>query len=96
MQNRFHSTHLDPNKKAQEFKFSREVNKNSHPVLTFNNNNIVNQALLKRHCSIILGNCFSFEELNLAFSKVNKTIGLLSKLQCVMPRSAILTITELL
>ena len=45
------------------------------------------------HLGIILDNRLSFEEhLRLVFSKINRTIGLLRKLQCLIPRSALLTI----
>ena len=47
----------------------------------------------QKHLGIILDNCLSFEEhLRLVFSKINRTIGLSCKLQCLIPRSALLTI----
>ena len=79
-------------KQAQEVIFSRKVNMDSHPPLTFNNSTVF-QATSKKHLSIILNNRLSFEEhLRLVFSKINKTISLLRKLQCLIPRSALLTI----
>ena len=82
----------DPSKRAREFIFSRKVNRDSHPALTFNNNT-VRQATSKKHLGIILDNRLSFEEhLRLVFSKINRTISLLRKLQCLIPRSALLTI----
>ena len=44
----------------------------------------------QKHLGIILDNCLSFEEY--VFSKINRAIGLLRKLQCLIPRSARLTI----
>ena len=47
----------------------------------------------QRHLGIILDNCLSLEEhRRLVFSKTNRTIGLIRKLQCLAPRSALLTI----
>ena len=84
----------DPSKQPAEVIFSRTVNKDSHPPhpLTFTNS-IVYQAMSETHLGIILDNRLSFEEhLRLVFSKINRTIGLLRKLQCLIPRSALLTI----
>ena len=84
----------NPSKEVQEFIFIRKVNKDFHPSLTFNNN-IVYQSTSQNHLGITVDNCLSFEEhLRLAFSKINKTIGLLRKLQSLIPRSASLTICK--
>ena len=82
----------DPTKQAVEVIFSRKVNKDSHPTLTFNNS-IVYQAMSQKHLGTLLDNRLSFQEhLRLVFSKINRTIGLLHKLQCLIPGSALLTI----
>ena len=79
----------DPSKQAQEVTFRR---KGLSIPLTFNNN-IVYQATSQIHLGIILDNLLSFEEhLRLGFSKINRTIGLLSNLQCLIPRSALFAI----
>ena len=84
----------DPSKQAQEDIFIRKVNKDSHPPLTFNNN-IVCKATSQKHLGIIPDYRLSFEEhLRLVFRKVNITISLLCKLQCLVPRSALLTICK--
>ena len=84
----------NPSKEAQEVIFIRKVNKDFHPSLTFNNN-IGYQSTSQNHLGITVDNCLSFEEhLRLAFSKINKTIGLLRKLQSLIPRSASLTICK--
>ena len=60
--------------------------------MTFDNN-IVGQAKLQKHLGITLDNRLSFEEyLRLIISKINKTIGLLRKFQCLILRSALFTI----
>ena len=65
---------------AQEVIFSRKVNKDSQPPLTFNNS-IVYQATSQKHLGIILHNRLSFKEhLGLVSSKTNRTISLLRKL----------------
>ena len=77
----------DLSKQGREVIFSRQVNKDCH------NNNIVYQAMSQKHLGIITDNRLSFEEhLRLVFCKINRTIGLLRKLQCLIPRSALLTI----
>ena len=65
----------DPNKKAQEVIFSRKINKIKHPSLLFNQN------LIKS---------FSSQE-HLGKSKVNKIIGLLRRLQNILPRQSLIT-----
>ena len=64
----------------------------SPPPFT-SNKNIVYQATSKKHLDIIFDNRLSFEEhLRLVVSKINRTLGLLRKLQCLIPRSTLLTI----
>ena len=66
--------------------------KDSHPPLTFNHN-IVYQTTSEKHLGIILDNSLSFEEhLRPVFSKINRIIDLPRKLQCLIPRSSLLTI----
>ena len=82
----------DPNKQAQEVIFSRKIQKSSQPSLIFNNN-IVTQSLTQKHLGMFLDTKLDFQEhLKSIFSKVNKTIGLLRKLQYILPRSPLLTI----
>ena len=82
----------EPSKQVQEVIFSRKVMKDSHPTLTFNNN-IVYQTTSEKHLGIILDNSLSFEEhLRPVFSKINRIIDLPRKLQCLIPRSSLLTI----
>ena len=84
----------DPSKQAQEDIFIRKVSKGSHPLLTFNSN-IVCKATSQKHLGIIPDYRLSFEEhLRLVFSKVNITISLLCKLQCLVPRCALLTVCK--
>ena len=80
------------NKQGQEVIFSRKVKSNIHPPLFFNNN-IVSQANSQKHLGITLDFKLTFEEhlLNV-FRKVNKTIGLLRKLQNLLPRATLITI----
>ena len=82
----------DPSKQAQEVIFSRKTKKEYHPPLAFNNNN-VSETNSQKHLGVVLDNRLSFEDhFKMIINKVNKTIGLLRKLQNILPRSALLTI----
>ena len=82
----------DPNKQAQEVIFSRKLKKVCHAPLCFNNNN-VSQASSQKHLELTLDNRLIFDEhLTNVSNKVSKTIGLLRKLQNILPRAALLAI----
>ena len=82
----------DPNKQAQEVLFLAKIQKSSQPSLIFNNN-IVTQSISQEHLGLFLDTHLDFQEhLNSIFSKVYKTIGLLRKLQHILPRSPLITI----
>ena len=82
----------DPSKQAQEVMFSRKSNKDYHPPLAFNNNNVP-ETDSQKHLGIILDICSSFANpLKMILNKVNKTVGLLRKLHNVLPRPALLTV----
>ena len=82
----------DPNKQAQEVIFSRKLNKVCHPPLCFNNNN-VSQASSQKHLGLTLDNRLTFDEhLTNVSNKISKTIGLLRKLQNILPSPALCTI----
>ena len=81
----------DPTKQAQEVIFSRKLKKVCHPSLFFNNN--VSQPSSQKHLGLTLDNWLTFDEhLTNVSSKISKTIGLLWKLQNILPRPALLTI----
>ena len=82
----------DPSKQAQEVIFSRKTKKEYHPPLAFNSNNVL-ETNSQKHLGVVLDNRLFFEDhLKMISNKVNKTIGLLRKLQNILPRSALLTI----
>ena len=82
----------DPSKQAQEVIFCRKTKKEYHPPLAFNNNNVP-EPNSQKHLGVVLDNRLSFEDdFKMIINKVNKTIGLLRKLQNILPRSALLTI----
>ena len=82
----------DPSKQDQEVIFSRKTNKDYHPPLAFNNNNVT-ETDSQKHLGIVLDNHLSFENhLKMILNKVNKAIGLLRKLHNILPRSVLLTI----
>ena len=82
----------DPKKEAQEVIFSRKSKATSHPPLVFNNNNVM-QVASQKHLGTILDTQLSFEKhLETVPCKINKTIGLIHKLQNLLPRSALITL----
>ena len=75
----------DPGKQAQEVIFSRKTKKEYHPPLAFSNNNVL-ETNSQKHLCVFLDNHLSLEDhLKMILNKVNKTIGLLSKLQNILP-----------
>ena len=82
----------DPSKQAQEVLFSRKIQKTCHPSIYFNNKS-VKQVTSQKHLGLILDSKLNFQEhLQNILNKVNKTIGLLRKLQNILPREPLLTI----
>ena len=82
----------EPSKQAQEVIFSRKIKKPSHPMLIFNNSQVI-QTPYQKH----FGGLFSDEKLNFSqylkyiANKVNTFIGLLHKLQNVLPKRSLVT-----
>ena len=71
----------DPSKQGQETIFIRKTKKICHPLLCFNNS-IVLQSPYQKCLGIFLYAWLTFEEyLKVITTKINKTIGLLCKLQ---------------
>ena len=68
----------DVNKQAQEVIFSRKIKSNIHPSFVLDND-IVSQTNSTNYLLHV-------------FKKVNKTIGLLRKLQNLLPRTTLITI----
>ena len=86
------SFNADPNKQDQEVIFSRKLKTFCHPSLRFNNNN-VSQASSQKHLGLTLDNRLTFDKyLTNVSNKISKTIGLLRKLQNILPRPTLLTI----
>ena len=77
----------DPTEQAQEAFFSRKTKKLPHPPLVFNNANVT-QPIYQKHLGIILDSKLRFENhINMVTTKINKAIGLLRKLQNLLPRT---------
>ena len=82
----------DPAKQAYKVIFSRKAKKIYHPPLVFNNTT-VSQSLSQKHLSVILDSKLTFDEhLKMVSIKISKTLGLLRKLDNLLPRSALITI----
>ena len=82
----------DPTKQALEVIFSRKTTKLPHPPLVFNNTNVT-QLIYQKHLGIILDSKLTFEShINMVTTKINKTIGLLLKLQNLSRRTFLIKI----
>ena len=82
----------DPSKQAQEVVFSCKIQRTCHPSIYFNNKS-VKQVPSQKHLQLILDCKLNFQEhLQNILNEVNKTIGLLRKLQNILPREPLLTI----
>ena len=83
---------LEPRKQVLDVILCRKIQKTFHPSIYFNNKS-VKQVPSQKHLGLILDNKLNFQEqLQNILNKVNKTIGLLLKLQNILPREPLLTI----
>ena len=82
----------DPSKQAQEVVFSYELIKSVHPPLIFINSNMSEASSQKRLGVIFVEFLKFLEHFKIILSKINKSIGLLRKLQSLLPRNALITI----
>ena len=82
----------DPSKQVQEVIFSLKIKKPSHPVLSFNNNQVI-QNPYQNHLGLFLDETLiSDEHLRYIANKVNASIGLLRKLQKCLSRRSLVTL----
>ena len=82
----------DHNKQATEVLFSRKVNSDDHPKLTFNGNQ-VQQCSSQKHLGLFLDKKPDFNKhLDEKISKCNKIIGMVKKLSPSVSRQSLLTI----
>ena len=81
----------DLRKQAQELLFSQKTSSNPYPSLNFNDNP-VHQVPLQKHLGLFLDPKLSFDEhIQCILIKTRKIIGLIRKLQPIIPRAALLT-----
>ena len=82
----------NPSKQAQGLLFSRKTSSKPHPSLNFDDNP-VHHVQLQKHLGLFLEPKLSFDEhIQCILIKARKIIGLIRKLQPVIPRTALLTI----
>ena len=82
----------DPSKQAQEVIFSPKIQKTCHSSIYFNNKS-VKQVPSQKHVGLIFDSKLNFQEhFQNTLNKVNKAIGLLRKLQNILPGEPLLTI----
>ena len=64
----------------------------THPKLIFNNGDI-SQTNSQKYLRVVLDSKLTFHNhLHIVFAKVRKTVGLLRKLNSILPRAALVTI----
>ena len=79
-------------KQAQAIIFSRKKNAITHSPLFYNNSEI-NLSSNQKHLALTLDSTLSFNEhINDKSHQANKGVGLLRKLQTILPRNSLLTI----
>ena len=84
----------DARKQAQELYLVGKLKKPTHPPLVLNNAT-VSQTNSQKHLGVTLDLKLTFEEhLQNVFKKVNRTIGLLRKLQSVSPKITLLLLPK--
>ena len=82
----------DSIKQAEEIIFSKKKTVSIHPIVYFNNTS-VNLKVAHKHLGMILDSKLKYEyDVQSVFSRVNKTIGILRKLQPTLPRKSLVTI----
>ena len=82
----------NPSKQAQEVIFSRKHQNLNHDSIYFNHN-LVQQVPSQNHLAMHLDAKLNFQEhFDNIMNKVDKTIGLLRKLQAVLTRPSLVTI----
>ena len=82
----------DPTKQAHEVIFSRKAKEIYHPPLLFNNNS-VSQSSSQKHVGVIIDSKLILEEyLKMVSLKISKILGLVRKLNNLLPWSALISI----
>ena len=82
----------DPSKQAQELLFSQRTSSKPYPSLNFNDNP-VHQVHHQKHLGLFLYPKLTFDEhIQYILIKTCKIIGLIRKLQPIIPTTALLTI----
>ena len=84
----------DPNKQAKEVIFFKKVIPGSHHSLFFMNS-LIEQSTTQKHLGVTLDHTLKFEyDVKRKIKKSVKGIGLLRKLQPILPRTSSLTICK--
>ena len=81
----------DPNKREIKVPFSRKVNSNHHPKLTFNGNQ-VQQCSSQKHVGLFLHKLDFNIHLDEKINKCNKIIGIMKKRSTSVSRQSLLSI----
>ena len=82
----------DLNKPAQEIIFSRRLDKDEHPEVSYNNNPIKQMSSIK-HLGLVLDEKLNFKShIQGKIAKAMTGVGLIRKLSSLLPRSSLLTI----
>ena len=85
------SFNLNPSKQAQEVIFRRKLKEVPQTPLAFKYN--ATHCKSQKHLSIILDSKLTFEKhYKMILSKINRTVGILCKLQNLLPMEALTSI----
>ena len=83
---------LDLTKQAKEVVFFKKTFSFTHPS-SFFNNSLIEQATTQKHLGLTLDQKLTFQyHVNEKIKKAMKGIGLLRKLQPILPRTCLLTV----
>ena len=85
----------DPTKQAKEIIFSKKIISGTQPSLFFNIS-LIEQDTTQKHLGLTLDHKLAFQyHVNEKMEKAMKGIGLLRKLQSILPRTSLLSTNRL-